>query len=143
MNKVSKIMLFVLVSYWVMACTKKGQLNEVPAADNIDTTSGAAKYSGVFSSAPGESVSGTALVLLNGGVYSVALKNMNIGVGPDLHVYLSKQTQPVDFIDLGKLKSTKGDQVYQLSKNVDFTSYKYALIFCQQYNVPFGSAELK
>ena len=68
---------------------------------------------------------------------------MNIGVGPDLHVYLSKQTQPVDFIDLGKLKSTKGDQVYQLSKNVDFTNYKYALIFCQQYNVPFGSAELK
>ena len=143
MNKVSKIMLFVFVSCWVMACSKKSQLTEVPATDNIDTTNAAAKYSGSFSSAPGESASGTALILLKNGVYSVALKNMNVGGGPDLHVYLSKQTQPADFIDLGKLKSTKGDQVYDVKNNVDFTSYKYALIFCQQYNVLFGSAELK
>ena len=79
MNKASKIILFVLIACWAMACSKKGVITEVPATDNIDTTNGATKYSGVFSSTPGESVSGTALVLLNGGVYSVALKNMNIG----------------------------------------------------------------
>ncbi|MEO7766136.1 MAG: DM13 domain-containing protein [Ferruginibacter sp.] len=126
-----------------MACSKQSPVNEVPATDYIDTTNGAAKYSGTFLSAPGESVNGTALVLLKNGAYSLALKNMMIGGGPDLHVYLSKQTQPLDFIDLGKLKSTGGDQVYEVKDNVDFTNYKYALIFCQQYNVLFGSAQLK
>lgn len=129
----------VLVSCWIMACSKKSTMNEIPAMDPIDTTMGASKYSGTFVSAPGESVSGSALILLKSGAYSLALKNMNIGGGPDLHVYLSKQAQPINFIDLGKLKSTKGDQVYEITGNVDFSSYKYALIFCQQFNVLFGS----
>lgn len=136
-------MFFIFISCWVMACSKKDALTEVPATEIIDTTNGATKYSGEFSSAPGESVSGTALILLTNGAYSVALKNMNINSGPDLRVYLSKQIQPIDFIELGKLKSTRGDQVYQVANNVDFATYKYVLIFCQQFNKLFGSAELK
>lgn len=143
MNKAGKVILIVLLSCWLMACSKESPLTEVPARDNIDTTNGVVKYNGTFISAPGESASGTALILLKNGVYSVALSNMKVGGGPDLHVYLAKQIQPIDFIDLGKLKSTNGDQVYQVANNIDFTAYKYALIFCQQYNVLFGSAELK
>jgi len=143
MKKAGKIVLFVFISCWVMACSKKGQVTEVPATDNIDTTNGAVKYNGSFTSAPGKSATGTALILFKNGLYSVALKNMNVSGGPDLHVYLSKQIQPVEFVDLGKLKSTNGDQVYQVANSVDFSTYKYALIFCQQYNVLFGSAELK
>ena len=143
MRKAVNIILCVVISCVTMACSKKRPVNEAPATDYIDTTNGAAKYRGTFLSAPGESASGTVLVLLKNGAYSLALKDMNVGGGPDLHVYLSKQTQPVDFIDLGKLKSTRGDQVYEVKNYVDFTNYKYALIFCQQYNVLFGSAELK
>ena len=143
MNKVIKLMLFVSISVWLMACSKESPLTEVPARDNIDTTNGVVKYNGTFISAPGESASGTALILLKNGVYSVALSNMKVGGGPDLRVYLSKQLQPVDFIELGKLKSTNGDQVYPVANNVDFTTYKYALIYCKQYAVLFGSAELK
>lgn len=143
MSKTSLMVFCVSICCLLMACSKTSTVTTLPATDIIDTTGGAAKYSGAFSSAPGENVSGTALILLKSGVYSMALKNMNIGAGPDLHVYLSKQKQPIDFIDLGKLKSTMGDQVYEVKNSVDFTSYKYALIFCQQYNVLFGSAELK
>ncbi len=143
MKKLGKILLFVSISIWLMACSKESPLTEVPATDTIDTTNGAVKYTGSFISAPGKSATGTALILLKNGVYSLALKNMNVSGGPDLRVYLSKQLQPVNFIDLGKLKSTNGDQVYQVANNPDFTTYKYALIFCQQFNVPFGSAELK
>ncbi|MCY7421327.1 MAG: DM13 domain-containing protein [Chitinophagaceae bacterium] len=143
MKKAGKLVSFVFISVWLMACSKESSLTEVPATDNIDTTSGAVKYSGSFMSAPGERATGTALILLKNGIYSIALKNMNVSGGPDLRVYLSKQIQPIDFFDLGKLKSTNGDQVYQLANNIDFTTYKYALIFCKQFNKLFGSAELK
>ncbi len=143
MKKAGKIVMFVFISVWLVACSKESQLTEVPATDNIDTTNGAIKYNGSFISAPGKSATGTALILLKNGVYSVALKNMSVSGGPDLRVYISKQIQPVDYFDLGKLKSTNGDQVYPVANNVDFTTYKYALIFCKQYNVLFGSAELK
>jgi len=143
MHKAGKIILFVSMLVWLMACSKESSLTEVPAADNIDTTNGAVKYNGSFISAPGKSATGTALILLKNGVYSVALKNMNVSGGPDLRVYLSKQIQPIDFFDIGKLKSTNGDQVYQVTGNVDFTSYRYVLIYCKQYTVLFGSADLK
>ena len=70
-------------------------------------------------------------------------QNMDITNGPDLHVYVSKEKLPVNFIDLGKLKSIKGNQVYTIPGMPDFTAYKYALVHCQQYNHLFGSALLQ
>jgi hypothetical protein len=58
-------------------------------------------------------------------------------------VYLSKEVQPISFVNLGPLKSTNGTQLYNIPTGVDFTQYKYALVHCQQYNHLFGSAELK
>ena len=135
--------LFAIIAITSTACSKQNGTTEVPATDNIDTAGAALKYSGVFISAPGESVNGKALILLQNGTYSIALENFAAGNGPDLHLYLSKQIQPSNIVDLGKLKSTNGNQVYALTSNLDFTEYKYALIYCQQYSVLFGSAELK
>jgi hypothetical protein len=137
------LLLCIVMGMAAMSCSKQNNTTEQPATDKIDTVKSMVKYTGSFASAPGESVSGTALVLLDAGVYSLALKNFSVNIGPDLHLYLSKELKPVNFMDLGKLKSTKGDQVYVLSKVPDFSQYKYALIFCQQYNVLFGSANLQ
>jgi Electron transfer DM13 len=126
-----------------MACSKQNQTTEIPANDPIDTSKAVIKYSGQFSSAPGESVSGKALILFQNGAYSIALENLDVSNGPDLHLYLSTDLHAEYFIDLGKLKSTRGNQVYTLTSGPDITQYKYALIFCQQYNVLFGSAELR
>ncbi len=131
------------VGVLILSCKKQNGTTQLPATDKIDTSKAAVKYSGTFVSAPGETVGGKALVLLNGAIYSVALQSFSVNNGPDLHIYLSKELQPVNFIDLGKLKSTNGDHVYILSKVPDFSAYRYVLIFCQQYSVLFGSAELK
>jgi Electron transfer DM13 len=141
MNKL--LFLFVIIASGLVSCSKQNQTTAVPATDIIDTSKALVKYSGNFISAPGESVSGRALVLVQNGAYSIAFENLNAGNGPDLHVYLSKETNPINFIHLGKLKSTRGNQVYALNASPDFSQYKYALIFCQQYNILFGSAELK
>ena len=97
---------------------------------------------GKFSGVGGESVSGTAKIITSDGKYSLVLDDFRTNNGPDLHVYLSKQAAPKDFIDLGSLKSVSGTQVYSISGTPDFTAYKYALIHCQQYNHLFGSALL-
>ncbi|CAN5811226.1 DM13 domain-containing protein [soil metagenome] len=143
-------LLFAFVLF-AASCSKGDETSTTPATDvipgstpgpGVDPITGTAKYSGVFASAPGESVTGNALIFFENNAYSVALENVKIGSGPDLHLYLAKEKQATNFIDLGKLKSFSGNQVYPLTTSPDFSQYKYVLIYCQQFNVLFGSAEL-
>jgi len=134
-------------AFAVAGCTKNNatpdaRLNEMlPGADTSSNIT--AKYMGNFGNGPFGSVTGAAKIYLVNGQYTLALENVAISNGPDLHVYLSKELQPVNFIDLGKLKATGGNQLYTIASMPDFTLYKYALIHCQQYNHLFGSAALK
>ena len=82
-------------------------------------------------------------IYLKDGDYSLVLDSFSVNNGPDLHVYLSKEVQPLNFIDLGKLKSVSGTQVYNIPGIPDFTAFKYALIHCQQYDHLFGNANLQ
>ena len=106
----------------------------------VDTVGAEIKYTGIFMNGPYGSVTGNVKTYREGGQNSLALLNMNISNGPDLHVYLSKEVEPINFIDLGRLKAISGNQVYPLSSLPDFSAYKFVLIHCQQYNNLFGSA---
>jgi hypothetical protein len=74
---------------------------------------------------------------------AVSLKGFSSSGGPDLHVYLSKEVQPVNFIDLGSLRSITGDQAYTIVGSPDLATYRYVLIHCKAYNHLFGSAALE
>lgn len=134
---------FLLLILMATACNKNAGTLSVPINERIDSAAAIVNNTmpGNFVS-NGQNVSGTAILYSNNGKLSLVLENFNTNNGPDLHVYLSKEMMPVNFIDLGKLKSTNGNQVYDISGNPDFTQYKYALIHCQQYNHLFGSAEI-
>ena len=86
---------------------------------------------------------GTAKVYKQNNQLLLALVDMIISNGPDLHIYLSKEADPINFIDLGKLKSTNGNQVYEIPVNTDLSMYNHALVHCQLYNHLFGNTELK
>lgn len=140
--KLVSVIFFGLVL--LVSCKKETTTTSVPDNDVIDTVAQSIRYTGNFVNGTYGNVSGQARILMSsGGAYSLALQNMSISGGPDLHVYLSSEIQPVNFIDLGKLSSLGGNQVYFISGSPDFTKYKYALIHCQKYNHLFGSAELK
>jgi len=98
--------------------------------------------SGEFINGPYGSVSGKAAVYSINDSLLLSLQNMIISNGPALYVYLSKEMLPVNFIDLGPLQSTKGNQLYVIPGKPDFSQYRYALIDCKQYNHLFGSAAL-
>jgi hypothetical protein len=134
-------MLLVLI---IVSCTKNSSMNGgTTPPPIIDTSKTEAIYTGTFSNGPHGAVSGKAEILKQDGKYVLALKMFATSSGPDLHVYLSKEIQPVNFIDLGKLRQNSGDQLYGINNMPDFGQYKYALIHCQQYNHLFGSSELK
>ena len=63
--------------------------------------------------------------------------------GPDLKVYLSKDINASEYINVGKLKSITGKQSYTVPGNPDISQYNYVHIWCEQFTVVFGRAEVK
>jgi hypothetical protein len=110
--------------------------------EKVDT-SAVVKFQGAFMGVGSEQVSGQAKIYLQQGKYYLALENFSTTNGPDLKVYLSQKAEPFNFIKLGDLKSTNGNQVYNILETLDFTKYRYALIHCERFNHLYGSSELK
>jgi hypothetical protein len=137
------ILVLLLVSTILLISCVKENTPEIVLDNTVDTTVAMPQNNGNFINGPYGSVSGMATVYKQDGNLVLALENMMISNGPQLHVYLSKEVQPVNFIDLGPLQSTRGNQLYNITGNPDFSQYKYALIHCKKYNHLFGSAKLQ
>ena len=133
---------FAFVLLVLFASCKKNNTPENILNEMTDTTA-VLKYSGVLANGSNGAVSGEAKIFKTGSKYDLKLMNFTASNGPDLRVYLSKEMQPVNFIDLGALKATGGNQVYEIPDMVNFTAYKYALIHCRRYNHLFGWALLQ
>jgi hypothetical protein len=71
------------------------------------------------------------------------LENFKATNGPDLYVYLSTDNTASDFVNLGRLKGSIGNQNYDIPEGTDFSRYDTVLIWCQAFSVLFGSAELE
>ncbi|HEY0679041.1 MAG TPA: DM13 domain-containing protein [Chitinophagaceae bacterium] len=137
-----QLMIIAAIAFLMVACKKEGA-SDRPGMETIDTTSAVLKYSGSFGSGPYGTARGDAKVYEQSGKLVLVIDNFSVNNGPDLYVYLSREMQPVNFISLGKLRSTSGKQVYDIPGRPDFSQYRFALIHCQQFNHLFGSAELK
>jgi hypothetical protein len=133
--------LLLSLSIIFTCCTKENFAPEIAIDEMADTTS-VLKFSGDFISGPYGTVRGTAEVLLKGSDYEVMLKDFTSSNGPALHVFLSKEKMPVNYIDLGSLKSTKGNQLYSVKGMPNIGVYQYISIHCVEYNHLFGSAML-
>lgn len=72
------------------------------------------------------------------------LENFKSTNGPDLYAYLSKDPRSISKgnIELGRLKGNIGNQNYHIPENVDLNEYKNVLIWCKQFSVLFGYADL-
>lgn len=131
----------LFITLIIVGCKREENTPVEPLMERVDSLA-VVNVKGKFMGIGGETVSGSAKIITNDGKHSLVLDDFKTNNGPDLHVYLSKESTPKDFIDLGLLKSVSGTQVYPITGMPDFTKYKYALIHCQQYNHLFGSALL-
>lgn len=91
----------------------------------------------------GHTVSGTVKVYDNAGKKVVVLDPFTSQNGPDLKIYLSTDQNATQYINLGELKSTTGKQSYDVTEMPDLNQYKFVLVWCQEFSVLFGKAELQ
>lgn len=82
------------------------------------------------------------VVYLEDGSDLLRLENLRVTNGPDLYVYLATNNKASDFVDLGRLKANNGNQNYDIPQGTDLSKYDMVLVWCKQFSVLFGSAEL-
>ncbi|MCT4617636.1 MAG: DM13 domain-containing protein [Candidatus Gracilibacteria bacterium] len=88
-------------------------------------------------------VKGEAKLILSGEDAVIRFENFDTINGPDLFIYLGADLKAKDFIDLGKIKGTKGNINYTVDSNIDFDKYKYVMVWCKPFSALFSYAELK
>jgi|JI6StandDraft_1071083.scaffolds.fasta_scaffold14152_5 hypothetical protein len=130
-----------LLFFAFMAC-KKENTPTLSLDEKVDKTKSVETAKGNFSNGPYGTASGQAKIYTVGTATQLALENFSSSNGPDLKVYLSKEKDPVNFINLGDLKATSGNQLYDIPNNIKTTDYKYVLIHCKRFNHLFGFAEI-
>ncbi|WP_253887458.1 DM13 domain-containing protein [Actinokineospora diospyrosa] len=94
--------------------------------------------------------SGTARVLEQDGTRILRLEGFSTSDGPDVHVWLSATPAAADWkaynstrhVALGKLKATDGNHNYAIPVDADLAGLQSAVIWCDRFNVAFGSAPL-
>lgn len=74
---------------------------------------------------------------------NIRLENFEVTNGPDLYVYLVEKGQKTkEGISLGKIKGNIGNQNYEIPGDHSASSGMDIVIWCKQFNVDFGRAEL-
>jgi Electron transfer DM13 len=77
--------------------------------------------------------------------------DFEVGPGPAYHVYLvpkssirsSSDMKDVMYVDLGRLRSFKGSQRYQVPDGVNLKDYPSVIIWCERFGVLISPADLK
>lgn len=77
------------------------------------------------------------------GKYTLRVEDFSVRNGPDVFVLLSPSNgYQADALNLGGLKGTDGAFNYEIPAGADISLYKSAIIWCRQFDVLFGHAEL-
>lgn len=91
------------------------------------------------------------IIKLKGGGFGLKLHgDFKVRGGPDLRVWLSEAGNPrsgravraADYVDLGRLTSSSGEQIYRIPDNVKLADIGSVVIWCRAFGVFFGSASL-
>ena len=82
-------------------------------------------------------------VTINTAKTILTFKNFKTDDGPKLLVYLSTNSTASEYVDLGDLKGVEGDFTYNIPENTDLEKFKIVNIWCVDFLVSFGHAELK
>jgi len=73
---------------------------------------------------------------------TIRYENFETINGPDLYVYLSKDLEANDFVDLGEIRGTKGNINYEIPDTINVEEYTYVLTWCKAFGVLFNYAQI-
>ena len=76
------------------------------------------------------------------GKRTLIFENLKSDAGPDLRIYIANDKAVTNFVELSN-KVENGNKMYDIPAKVDLSKQKFVLIWCKQFSVLFGHAELK
>lgn len=88
-------------------------------------------------------VKGKALLINDNGKKILRFEDFETINGPDVRIYLSKNLDNADYVEVDKLKATKGNVNYNVADSVDINKYNKVLVWCEDFSILFSYAELK
>jgi hypothetical protein len=135
-----------LLSLLVISFSCKDEDNGTPTAPIVDTFDPMEVQATLLKEGTltgvGHTVNGTVKVYDDAGKKVIVLDPFTSQNGPDLKIYLSTDQNATKYINLGVLKSTTGKQSYDITGTPNLAEYKFVLVWCQQFSILFGKAEL-
>ena len=90
----------------------------------------------------GHPASGIVRVIQTTSGQIIRYENFETINGPDLHVYLAKDFDAHEYIDLGPIKGTSGSINYEVPAGTNLSEYRYVMYWCVPFGVLFNYAEL-
>jgi len=97
---------------------------------------------GTFMGSGRYSASGVVKLYEKGDKRTLVFEDFKIDNGPDLRIYLAEDKNAKGFIELSS-KVNSGSFFLELPANANLDKQKQVLIWCKQFTVLFGNAELK
>ena len=132
----------IVITFFYSCDTTEDATPSVPVQDDFNPAEATLLKQGALMGI-GHTVSGTVQVFDKDGKKIIFFNPFNSQNGPDLKVYLSKDQNASQYINLGALKSTTGKQSYEVPGNPNIAEYTYVHIWCEQFTVVFARAELQ
>jgi len=111
----------------------------IPEKEMMEDMPGPMITSSPFVAAAHE-VEGKAILIQDGDKTIVRFENFFTINGPDLRIYLATDTSATDYIELSKIKATKGNVNYEVPSDVDISKYNHVLVWCKPFSVLFSYA---
>lgn len=117
-----------------------GIVEEIVEETITDSTTSTELFKGDFVSAAHPT---SGMVAVSDDKLSLTFTNFKTDNGPKLLVYLSTDTNATEFVNLGDLKGIEGDYSYTIPNGTDIEKFNIVNIWCVDFLVSFGHAELK
>lgn len=90
----------------------------------------------------GHPAEGTVRVIITADGPVIRYENFETINGPQLHLYLAKDLEANEYLDLGPIRGTSGNINYQVPAGVDLSEYRYVMYWCVPFGVLFNYAEI-
>jgi len=119
---------------------KSDTMESMSISDTMESMQMMNSYEGIFVS-NAHPTSG--MVSVNKEKSILNFTNFKTDKGPKLLVYLSSTVSSEDYVNLGDLKGESGNYEYVIPSDTNLEKYKYVVIWCVDFLVSFGNAELK
>jgi hypothetical protein len=98
---------------------------------------------GMFAGSQGHHAAGKAAVTPGmNGRWVLTLSDLEVDKVPDGHVYLTRDGDHMHGVHLGKLERFMGTVAYELPAGTDPANYDSVVIWCREFNVEIGRANL-